>query len=157
MPTGKTGPTAATASIPDWGRYRCSVEIKNCATRFHCHNSGYPAIRNRCYREITTVRCGDVFFKCRIGKKKCPIVVLYEKKLFKISTSDGENKTTSREKAVWSVAFTKKALLPQAAIILSLKKSQPIGVPLLLVRSVLLYRAPGSRAQSSSVHMDTGA
>ena len=36
------------------------------------------------------------------------------------------------------------------------KKSQPTGVPLLLVRSVLLY-SPRPRAQSNSVHMDARA
>ena len=65
--------------------------------------------------------------------------------------SDGKNKTTSRQIAVRGVAFTKKAPLPQAAITLLLKKSQPTRVPLLLVRSVLLY-SPRARAQSSSAY-----
>ena len=85
------------------------------------------------------------------------MVVLYEKNsLGNQPISDGENETRSRQKAVRSVAFIKKALLPQAAITLSLKKSQPTGVPLLLVRSVLLY-SPRPRAQSNSVHMDARA
>ena len=70
--------------------------------------------------------------------------------------SDGENKTTSRQKAVRSAAFIKEALLPQAAIACLLKKCQPTGEPLLLVRGVLLY-SPRPRAQSSSVHMDARA
>ena len=85
------------------------------------------------------------------------MVVLYEKNsLGNQPISDGENKTTSRRKAVRSVAFIKKALLPQAAITLLQKKVSPPGVPLLLVRSVLLY-SPRPRAQSSSVHVDARA
>ena len=85
------------------------------------------------------------------------MIVLYEKySLGNQPISDGENKTSSRQKAVRSVAFFKNALLPQAAITLFLKKRQPTGVPLLLVRNVLLY-SPRPRAQSSSVHMDARA
>ena len=85
------------------------------------------------------------------------MVVLYEKTLQEIKHSAmGKNKTTSRQKAARSVAFMKKALLPQADITLWLKKSQHTGVPRLLVRSVLLY-SPRPKAQSRNVHMDTRA
>ena len=51
------------------------------------------------------------------------MVVLYEKNSSgNQPISDGEHKTTSRQKTVRSVAFIKKALLPQAAITLLLKK-----------------------------------
>ena len=97
------------------------------------------------------------FFYAYNLEKKCPMVVLYEKNsLGNQPISDGENKAASRQKAVRRVAFTTKALLPQAVITLFLKESQPTGVPLLLVRSVLLY-SPIPRAQSSSVHMDARA
>ena len=113
----------------------------------------YPAWAIR----IRTVEPGNGFFLRKIWKKKCPMVVLYEKNsLGNQPISDGKHKTTSRPKAVRSVTFTKKALLPQAAITLLLKKSQPTGVPLHIVRSVLLY-SPRPRAQSNSVHMDARA
>ena len=57
-----------------------------------------------------------------VNWKKYPMVVLYQKKLSRKSTNQRWGKrTTSRQKAVRSVAFIKKALLPQAAITILLK------------------------------------
>ena len=82
------------------------------------------------------------------------MVVLFENNPSgKQPVSDGENEITSPQRAVRSVAFTKKSSAPTDCPHPFDKKSQPTEVPLLSVRSKLLYTLRSS-AQSTSVRMD---